>query len=85
MDNQTSADAYIKNSYIGAFTYYFCNHMRGAGGHLSRKELLQRIRASLRHGGYSQIPQLECEATVREARALAAAEPNVQKEKKKSS
>lgn len=27
-DNQTSADAYIGGSYNGAFTYYFCKHLR---------------------------------------------------------
>ena len=71
MDNQTSADAYINGAYNGAFTYYFCTHMRDIGSNVSRKELLGRIRASLRYGGYSQIPQLECEATVRDTRALA--------------
>lgn len=73
-DNQTSADAYINNSYNGAFTYYFCKNMRSSGGSISRKELLSRVRQSLRNGGYSQVPQLECEATVRSARALTANE-----------
>lgn len=68
--NQTSADAYINNSYNGAFTYYFCKHMRTSGGGISRKELLRRVRQSLYNGGYSQIPQLECEATVRTGRTL---------------
>ncbi|MBM9512283.1 caspase family protein [Desulfogranum marinum] len=71
-DNQTSADAYINNSYNGAFTYYFCKHMRTSGGGISRKELLRRVRQSLYKGGYSQIPQLECEATVRAGRTLSA-------------
>lgn len=70
--NQTSADAYINNSYNGAFTYYFCKHMRTSGGGISRKELLRRVRQSLYKGGYSQIPQLECEATVRSGRTLSA-------------
>jgi hypothetical protein len=77
-DNQTSADAYINGAYNGAFTYNFCRHMRKTGGQASRKELLRRIRASLSHGGYSQIPQLECQATVRNARALT---PGAQKKK----
>lgn len=68
--NQTSADAYINNSYNGAFSYYFCKHMRTSGGGISRKELLRRVRQSLYNGGYSQIPQLECEATVRGNRSL---------------
>lgn len=70
-DNQTSADAYINGAYNGAFTYYFCKHMRESGGNISRRDLLKRIRNSLRHYGYSQIPQLEGEATVRRSRALA--------------
>jgi hypothetical protein len=31
---------------------------------------LTRIRASLRHNRYSQVPQLECEATVRSSKSL---------------
>lgn len=62
-DNQTSADAYINGAYNGAFTYFFCRHMRDTGGRISRKELLSRIRQSLRHDNYSQVPQLEAEAT----------------------
>lgn len=69
-DNQTSADAPIDGTYNGAFTYYFCKHMRESGGHLSRAALLDRIRNSLSHNGYSQVPQLECEATRRDKRTL---------------
>jgi hypothetical protein len=36
---------------------------------ISRRRLLEKVRASLRHVGYSQIPQLEMEATTRD-RAL---------------
>ncbi|MBI5445647.1 MAG: caspase family protein [Deltaproteobacteria bacterium] len=68
--NQTSADAYINGSYNGAFTYFFCKHMRDSGGTLSRKELVARVRASLRYNSYDQVPQLECDATNRAARAL---------------
>ncbi|RJR26017.1 MAG: caspase family protein [Desulfobacteraceae bacterium] len=64
-DNQTSADAYIKGSYNGAFTYYFCKHLRDTQGQLTRAELLKRLRASLKHEGYSQVPQLECPAAAR--------------------
>lgn len=69
-DSQTAADAYIGGAYNGAFTYYFCKHIRDAAGALSRAELLQRLRASLRHGGYSQVPQLECPAVARKKRLL---------------
>ncbi len=65
-DNQTSADAYIDGSYNGAFTYYYCKHFRDTGGNVSRKNLLRRVRSSLQHNGYSQIPQLECKATVQD-------------------
>jgi hypothetical protein len=71
--DQTSADAYIDGSYNGAFTYYLCHHVRRSGARLSRSELLARIRSSLVHGGYSQVPQLETEATVRATRVLSAA------------
>lgn len=69
--NQTSADAYIKGSYNGAFTYYFCKHLRDAQATLSRAELLRRVRASLGHEGYSQVPQLECPAAARKKKVLA--------------
>lgn len=58
-DNQTSADAYINGSYSGAFTYYFCKHVRDTHGELARSELLKRIRASLKFDGFGQVPQLE--------------------------
>jgi hypothetical protein len=69
-DSQTSADAYINGSYNGAFTYYFCLHVRKTAAVITRKELLKRVRASLKHNEYWQTPQLECEATVRNAKAL---------------
>ncbi len=65
MANQTSADAYIGGRYHGAFTYYLNTHLR-RNPQVSRQELLRKVRASLRHGGYSQIPQLELEATKRD-------------------
>jgi hypothetical protein len=65
MASQTSADAYINGRYHGAFTYYLNQHLR-RNPRVSRRELLRKVRASLRHGGYSQIPQLEIEATKRD-------------------
>lgn len=58
--SQTSADAYIKGSYNGAFTYYFCKHIRDAGGKITRPELLKRIRASLKYEQFDQVVQMEC-------------------------
>jgi len=65
MAKQTSADAHIGGRYHGAFTYHFSKHVR-ANPQISRKELLQKVRASLVHDGYSQIPQLEIDATKRD-------------------
>ncbi|MBI5583049.1 MAG: caspase family protein [Deltaproteobacteria bacterium] len=58
-DNQTSADALIGGKYNGAFTYYFCKHLRDVKGKLSRSDLLKRVRASLKHEDFDQVPQLE--------------------------
>ena len=58
-DHQKSADAFINGSYNGAFTYYFCKHIRDAEGKATRLELLRRVRASLRFNGFSQVPELE--------------------------
>jgi hypothetical protein len=65
MASQTSADAYINGRYHGAFTYYLNMHLR-RNPQVSRKELLRKVRSSLTHGGYSQVPQLEIEATNRD-------------------
>jgi hypothetical protein len=69
-DNQTSADAYISGTYNGAFTYYFCKHIRNVQGAISRAEVLKRLRASLRHEGYDQVPQLECPAAWKKKKLL---------------
>ena len=58
-DNQTSADALIGGKYNGAFTYYFCKHLRDVKGKIARAELLKRVRASLKHEDFEQVPQLE--------------------------
>ena len=58
-DNQTSADAIIGGKYNGAFTYYFCKHLRDVKGKISRADLLKRVRASLKHEDFEQVPQLE--------------------------
>jgi metacaspase-1 len=55
---QTAADARINGLFNGAFTFYFCKHLRDSHGALSRRELLARIRRSLAEAGYSQIPEL---------------------------
>ena len=40
-DNQTSADAYIDGRYNGAFSYYFCKHIRESKGNITRKSFIQ--------------------------------------------
>ena len=65
--DQTSADAHIAGGWHGAFTYYFCKEMYACKNTLSRKKLLAKVRADLAEGGYTQIPQLECQATRRDA------------------
>ena len=58
--DQFSADAEIGGKPCGAFTYYFCRHLRDVQGNVHRDQLLKLVRASLKHEGFSQVPQLEC-------------------------
>lgn len=62
--NQTSADAYFAGRYNGAFTYHFVKVMRETQNKLSRKEVVKRVRDALK-GKFSQVPQLEGNATNR--------------------
>jgi metacaspase-1 len=59
-DSQTSADAEIDGNYNGAFSYYFCKHIRESGGKIVREDLCTRVRNSLKHNQFEQVPQLEC-------------------------
>jgi len=63
--DQTSADANIGGSWHGAFTYYFCKEMIASSNKLSRNDVLLKVRKDLAAGHYSQVPQLEIEATKR--------------------
>lgn len=63
--NQTSADANIAGGWHGAFTYYFCKEMYACNNSLSRAQVLAKVRSDLAAGHYSQVPQLESEATKR--------------------
>jgi hypothetical protein len=60
--NQYSADADIGGKPAGAFSYFFCRHIRDTAGKVTRGDLLKLVRASLKHEGFSQVPQLECPA-----------------------
>jgi hypothetical protein len=61
--NQTSADAKIGGSYHGAFTYYFCQELEAAKGDITRRALIRRVRLQLKSNRYTQVPQLELDAT----------------------
>lgn len=61
-DNQTSADASIAGGWHGAFTYFFIKEMTSSKNSLPRSEVLKKVRAALK-GNYTQVPQLETEAT----------------------
>jgi hypothetical protein len=63
--DQTSADAKIGGDYHGAFTYFYCKELQDCKNQLPRSDILKKVRDDLKKGRYSQIPQLECEATVR--------------------
>lgn len=67
--NQTSADAYIAGDYHGAFTYYWVKEITAANNDISRKNLLAKVNRDLRAGRFSQVAQLECEATKRDISA----------------
>jgi metacaspase-1 len=64
-DSQTSADAQIDGQYNGAFTYYFCKHIRESSGNISRADLCTRVKNSLKYNHFSQVPQLECKDAFR--------------------
>ncbi|KAL9089883.1 MAG: hypothetical protein Q9159_002240 [Coniocarpon cinnabarinum] len=56
-DDQTSADASISGSHVGAMSWAFLECMKGAGA-LSYLQVLRRTRQILRSSSYSQVPQL---------------------------
>jgi metacaspase-1 len=57
--DQYSSDANIGGSPNGAFSFYFCRHIRDTQGKIRREQLLKLVRASLKYEGFSQVPQLE--------------------------
>ncbi len=58
-DTQTSADAYIGNTYNGALTYNLCAVLKEAKGKISYRDLHARTIQKLKRGRYDQVPQLE--------------------------
>ena len=59
-DDQTSADASISGSHVGAMSWAFLQSVEGRqGGPMSFVEVLQSTRGLLK-GQYQQVPQLSC-------------------------
>jgi hypothetical protein len=56
---QTSADAYIGNSYNGALTYHLAAVVREAKGNLTFRELHRKTLQRLKRDQFDQVPQLE--------------------------
>lgn len=57
MDEQTSADSYINNSYQGAMTWAFLNATK-ENTYITFKELIDNMREMLNDSTYTQIPML---------------------------
>ena len=57
-DNQTSADAYIGNSYEGAMSWSFANALNNANYNITLKNLVERMRVLLSNEQYTQVPML---------------------------
>jgi len=56
---QTSADAYIGNSFNGALTYNLVATLREAKGDISYRDLHAKVLQRLKRGKFDQVPQLE--------------------------
>ena len=58
-DTQTSADAYIGNSFNGALTYHLVASLREARGSISHRDLHAKVLQRLKRARFDQVPQLE--------------------------
>ena len=56
MDSQTSADAYINNKFQGAMTWSLLDTLN-KNSNLTWKDLVVKMRESLRNSKYTQVPQ----------------------------
>lgn len=63
---QTCADVNLGGEWHGAFTYYLYEEMHASEKKLSRGEILKKVVEDLKANGYSQTPQLECDATTKD-------------------
>jgi hypothetical protein len=62
-DTQTSADAYIADSYNGALTYHLAAALNNAQGKITYRELHSQTLSRLKKADFEQVPQLECRKT----------------------
>ena len=63
-DDQTSADAWIHNQYIGACTFYLTDTLERHNYDVDYKTLIDEAGAALKKYGYSQRPELNGSATL---------------------
>lgn len=63
--NQTSADAWIHNKYMGACTYYLAESVRLYKYNISYAKLVARLVGRMKRFGYSQRPQLNAPRSMR--------------------
>ena len=61
-ENQTSADAYINGSYNGAFTYFAMKYLEPG---ITYDQWHRIVKIALADAGFSQIPQIEGPAVLR--------------------
>ena len=73
-DTQTSADAYIGNSFNGALTYNLVAALRDARGNITYRDLHAKVLQRLKRGRFDQVPQLEGRRTALERPFLSAAD-----------
>ena len=62
-NDQTSADAFLEETYRGAFTHGFCSAIQEHGHDVDHQKLIQELRGWMRQKRFSQVPQLEPETT----------------------
>ena len=63
-DDQTSADAWIHNKYIGAATFYLTETLERHNWDVNYKTLIDEASAALKKYGYSQRPELNGSASL---------------------
>lgn len=73
--SQVAAETFLDGHWHGAFTWHFCREVRASGNHLSRAQVLSKVRRDLHAAEFTQTPQLDCEAITRHSILLATEVP----------